>query len=163
MDFLALPVHLLRLPLVARASRTNARSPWLAPPRMRFLFVGSRVPYSLLSAPTSRSDRSPGLSPCGSCGSLRPAPERTPTSYPRPCWIHVGSPRGIIPEAPTDPDVHNSCIRLFGTRVRYVTGSHGCAAPGAGSAPGGRLMSSHDSRALRERRLNHFHHAERVW
>jgi hypothetical protein len=34
----------------------------------------------------------------------------------------VGSPRELLPEAPTDPDVRNSRIRLFGSRLRYVTG-----------------------------------------
>ena len=34
----------------------------------------------------------------------------------------VGSPRGLLPEAPTDPDVRISRIRLFGPRLRYVTG-----------------------------------------
>ena len=34
----------------------------------------------------------------------------------------VGSPRGLLPEAPTDPDVRISRIRLFGPRFCYVTG-----------------------------------------
>ena len=48
---------LRRSPLVARASRKRDRSPWLATPRIRFLFVSSRFCSPLLSAPTSRSDR----------------------------------------------------------------------------------------------------------
>jgi hypothetical protein len=36
--------------------------------------------------------------------------------------ILVGSPRELLPEAPTDPDVRISRIRLFGSRLRYVTG-----------------------------------------
>jgi hypothetical protein len=36
--------------------------------------------------------------------------------------LGVGSPRGdCSPEAPTDPDVRNSRIRLFGPRLCYVT------------------------------------------
>src|ERR1700682_3079751 len=33
----------------------------------------------------------------------------------------VGSPRELHPEAPTDPDVRISRIRLFGSRLCYVT------------------------------------------
>src|SRR6202035_4176551 len=33
----------------------------------------------------------------------------------------VGSPRELLPEAPTDPDMRISRIRLFGSRLRYVT------------------------------------------
>ena len=33
----------------------------------------------------------------------------------------VGSSRGLLPETPTDPDVRNYRIRLFGARIRYVT------------------------------------------
>src|ERR1700728_4644374 len=32
----------------------------------------------------------------------------------------VGSPQGLLPGAPTEPDVRNSRIRLFETRVRYA-------------------------------------------
>jgi hypothetical protein len=35
----------------------------------------------------------------------------------------VGSSRGSLPETPTDPDVRNCRIRLFGTRFHYVTGA----------------------------------------
>jgi hypothetical protein len=35
----------------------------------------------------------------------------------------VGSPRGLLPEAPTDPDVRISRIRLFGPRLHYATGA----------------------------------------
>ncbi len=40
----------------------------------------------------------------------------------RSCGGGVGSPRRLLPEAPTDPDVRISRIRLFGPRFRYVTG-----------------------------------------
>lgn len=45
MAFVAQPPDLRRFPLVARASRSHARSPWSAAPRIRFLFVGSRLRY----------------------------------------------------------------------------------------------------------------------
>jgi hypothetical protein len=35
----------------------------------------------------------------------------------------VGSPRGLLPEAPTEPDGRDYRIRLFSTRLRYVTGA----------------------------------------
>ena len=48
----------------------------------------------------------------------------------------VGSPRGLLPEAPTDPDVRISRIRLFGPRFRLRDGGgDGCAAVGADTAP----------------------------
>jgi len=39
----------------------------------------------------------------------------------QPALDVVGSPRGLLPEAPTDPDVRNYRIRLFSPRLRYVT------------------------------------------
>jgi hypothetical protein len=53
---------LRRFPLVARASRSIARSPWSAAPRIQFLFVDSRFRSPLLSAGSSR------FQPCGSLG-----------------------------------------------------------------------------------------------
>jgi hypothetical protein len=55
----------------------------------------------------------------------------------------VGSPRGLLPEAPTDPDMQNSRIRLFETQLRYMTvegrmrggGSHRQARSKSGSIP----------------------------
>ena len=55
MAFTAQSPDLHRHPLVARASRSRARSPWMEVPRIRFLFVNSRLRYPLLSAWTSRS------------------------------------------------------------------------------------------------------------
>ena len=100
MDVLAQPSDLRRMllrsfgresfavigPLALTGAPPIRRAPFFW--RTRFLFVGSQVHYPLLSAPTSRSDRRTGLSPCGSCGSLRPASQRTSTSYPCPCWAH---------------------------------------------------------------------------
>ena len=53
--FPAPPPDLRPRPLVARASRSVARSPWVRPPRIRFLFVGSRVRSPLPSALPSRT------------------------------------------------------------------------------------------------------------
>jgi hypothetical protein len=62
-------------------------SPRSAPPSIRFLFIGSRLRSPLLSAPTSRSDRFPGLSPCGLLGV-----DATffPGGIPPPCHVHAG-------------------------------------------------------------------------
>jgi predicted nucleotidyltransferase len=51
-------------PLVTRASRILARSPWSASPDIRFLFVGPQVRSPLPSASASRPP------PCGSLGFL---------------------------------------------------------------------------------------------
>src|SRR5713101_3637299 len=79
--FPAQPPDLRRLPLVARASRSLARSPWSAPPPIRFLFVGSRFRSPLLSALPL------GHSPCGSLGVAA-------TSFPKglspPGHAHAG-------------------------------------------------------------------------
>src|SRR5713101_4223651 len=82
--FPAQPPDLRRLPLVARASRSLARSPWSAPPPIRFLFVGSRFRSPLLSALPL------GHSPCGSLGVAA-------TSFPKglspPGHAHAGHTR----------------------------------------------------------------------
>ena len=52
-----------------------------------------------------------------------------------------GSIRGRVasgdcsPEAPTDPDVRIFRIRLFGPRLRYVTGEERCAVAETDNAP----------------------------
>jgi len=60
--FAARPPDLRRLALITRASRSLARSPCSAPPRIRFLFVGPQLRSPL----PSRRPRGPTL-----CGSLR--------------------------------------------------------------------------------------------
>jgi hypothetical protein len=70
----------------------------------------------------------------------------------------VGSPRGLLPEAPTDPDVRNSRIRLFGSRLRYVTGEERMRGCGSGYRSSSRFIPSHDVDARCERRLNHIRH-----
>src|SRR5437867_4049888 len=62
--FPARPPDLRRRPLVTRASRSFARSPWSASPAIRFLFVGPQFRSPLPSASPSR------LRPCGSLGFL---------------------------------------------------------------------------------------------
>ena len=71
----------------------------------------------------------------------------------------VGSLRGLLPESPTDPDMQNSCIRRFETRLCYVTVEMRMRGGGSGYRSSSRIMPSHDIRARCERRLNHFRHA----
>ena len=63
---------------------------------------------------------------------------------------------GCPPAAPTDPDVQNSRIRLFGTRIRYA-GKEGrrMRARGSGLRSSSCLMRSHVMRARCERRPSH--------
>jgi hypothetical protein len=70
----------------------------------------------------------------------------------------VGSPRGLLPEAPTDPDVRNSRIRLFGPRLRYVTGEERMRGCGSGYRSSSRFIPAQDVDARCERRLNHIRH-----
>ena len=83
MTFTALPPDLRRCPLVATASRSIARSPWSTAPRIRFLFVDSRLRSPLLSAVASR------LPPCGLLGV---AATSSPGGLSPPshgsCWAH---------------------------------------------------------------------------
>jgi hypothetical protein len=95
--FPAKPPDLRRLPLVARASRSLARSPWSASPRIRFLFVGWRLRSPLPSAlPSQRYALRFARGPCDQ------VPQRTCTSWsvpmlgaqakePRPRWA-TGAP-----------------------------------------------------------------------
>ena len=78
MTFPAQSPDLRRFPLVAGASRSVVRSPRSAAPRIRFLFVDSRVRFTLRSAYASRR------TPCASLRSLRPGSGRTFTSKSSP-------------------------------------------------------------------------------
>jgi hypothetical protein len=99
-NFPAQPLDIRRHPLVVRASRTDARSPWVASPRIHrtpFSMEGVlpvrrlAVSLSLLSVPASRLDRFPGLFTLRVArGRYDQLPQRTSTSYSRPCWAHVG-------------------------------------------------------------------------
>ena len=88
MTFPAQSPDLRRFPLVAGASRSVVRSPRSAAPRIRFLFVDSRVRFTLRSAYASRR------TPCASLRSLRPGSGRTFTSKSSPM---PGPPRKKSP------------------------------------------------------------------
>ena len=100
MTFPAQSPDLRRFPLVAGASRSVVRSPRSAAPRIRFLFVDSRVRFTLRSAYASRR------TPCASLRSLRPGSGRTFTSksspMPGPPQKKAGSPgsTGLPPNEP---------------------------------------------------------------
>ena len=83
--FTAQSPDLRRVPLVARASRSIARSPWFTAPRIRFLFVDSRLRSPLLSA----SPR--GFRLAVRLGSLRPAP---PKDFHLQVLVHAGHTTG---------------------------------------------------------------------
>ena len=81
----------LRLsPLIARASRSRARSPWAETPRIRFLYVDSRFRSPLLSASSSRTD---GLRRSPPCGSLGIAAINFPKGLSPPGHAHAGHTR----------------------------------------------------------------------
>jgi hypothetical protein len=96
--FTAQSPDLRRFPLVARASRSIARSPWSTAPRIRFLFVDSRIRSPLLSAPASR----PGILP--PCGSLGVAATGSPRGLSPPscgsCWAHKKKGRSLTAAPP---------------------------------------------------------------
>src|SRR5260370_7047840 len=61
------------------------------------------------------------------------------------------APRHII-------DLATLRIRLFGSRLHYVTGEERMRGCGSGYRSSSRFISSHDIHARCERRLNHFLH-----
>jgi hypothetical protein len=76
-------------PLVARASRTLARSPWHRPPRTRFLFV--HAPLPLLAS------FSLGLTACALLGVHA---TRFPRGLAPPCQAHAGHTKRPRPHPP---------------------------------------------------------------
>jgi hypothetical protein len=79
----AQPLDIRRHPLVVRASRTDARSPWMASPlihrtrflwRECFLFVGSRFRYRFFQCRPHGRTGFPACHLANGSGSLRPAP-----------------------------------------------------------------------------------------
>jgi hypothetical protein len=82
------PPDLRRLPLVARASRSLARSPWLAPPLSGSCSSAWTFRYPLLSAGASRH--------CPPCGSLGVPVTKFPRGLTPPgrvsCWAHQKRP-----------------------------------------------------------------------
>ena len=99
MTFPAQSPDLCRFPLVAGASRSVVRSPRSAAPRIRFLFVDSRVRSTLRSAHASRR------TPCASLRSLRPGSGRTFTSKFRGVWGPGWGPKTVSSDQcrPTRP------------------------------------------------------------
>jgi hypothetical protein len=94
--FAARSPRLRRPPLVARASRSLARSPWLAAPCTRFLFVDpQRFCSPLLSASASRP---------APCGSLRVPATKHPGGLAPPGHAHAGhTSRGGRGDSPRPP------------------------------------------------------------
>jgi len=86
---------LRRAPLVARASRSLARSPWDVTPPIRFLFVDARLRSPLLSVPASRP-----VTLRFARGPCDPVPQRTCTSWSRSCWAHQRKRGGSLPLPP---------------------------------------------------------------
>ena len=116
MTFPAQSPDLRRFPLVAGASRSVVRSPRSAAPRIRFLFVDSRVRFTLRSAYASRR------TPCASLRSLRPGSGRTFTSksspMPGPPHKKAEAPvfQGLPPSAPPGTRTPNLLIKSQGFR-----------------------------------------------
>jgi len=138
--FAAQSLDLRRSPLVARTSRIQARSSWLAAPCIQFLFVDSQL---LLLASFS-ADLAVGIiSPCDLLGVLA---TKSPRGLAPPGHAHAGhtrvDPGRCLPGPPTDPDVHDSRIRLFETWVRYASAE--CTMRGGGSANRSTTRSSVD-------------------
>ena len=100
-----------------RASRSLARSPWSAPPLIRFLYVGPRLRSTLPSH---------GRSPFRSCASLRslwPALGRTHTSK-------VNIMLGVQARGASNELAPPCSISTFSRSVDCVPGSTHCALTG---------------------------------
>ncbi len=127
MTFPAQSPDLRRFPLVAGASRSVVRSPRSAAPRIRFLFVDSRVRFTLRSAYASRR------TPCASLRSLRPGSGRTFTSKSSPM---PGPPqsRRARPFGRALP-VHCELKARGGLKVKVRARSYRSATPVDSSSP----------------------------
>ena len=153
MTFPAQSPDLRRFPLVAGASRSVVRSPRSAAPRIRFLFVDSRVRFTLRSAYASRR------TPCASLRSLRPGSGRTFTSKSSPM---PGPPQkrrartlrsGPSPHLPSSPETRSDykTLPLFdGEPCAY--GSHGYRAV---------LCCAHSEGDNHTHRCSHLHRQQR--
>lgn len=132
--FPAQPPDLRRPPLVARASRLLARSPWEASPRIRFLFVGWRLRSPLPSAPASRQRALRfARGPCDQ------VPRRTCTSWSVPM---LGAPKKSGARGPRLRD---------GAFYNAATG-RSVRAPGRRNRPRRRRRPTGSSRSLRRSR-----------
>ena len=95
MNFPAQSPDLRRFPLVARASRLFARSPWSPAPPIRFLFVDSRFRYRFFQRrPRDRAGFAGFFALRFARGRCDQLPQRTSTSYPCPCWAHQSDQAG---------------------------------------------------------------------
>ena len=116
-NFPAQPLDIRRHPLVVRASRTDARSPWMASPLIHrtrflwsgcFLFVGSRFRYRFFQC---RPHGWTGFPACSPCELLGVATTSSPRGLPPPIHAHAGHtsgrPGSCPPRPPTDPDVRD--------------------------------------------------------
>ena len=124
-------------------------SDFLLPDNMRTLAINSLNPLNWLKLAITGSSR---IDMVESLFDKELFKEKTFSELNQP--DKVGSPRELLPEAPTDPDVRISRIRPFGPRLRYVTGE--VLRRGCGS---GYRSSTRFIHARCERRLNHTRHA----
>ncbi len=95
MAFVAQPPDLRRFPLVARASRSVARSPWSATPHIRFLFVGSRLRYpASFSAALTARRLADHFGPCDQVPGGLPPPDHRPCRAYHLCPCSTSGSRG---------------------------------------------------------------------
>jgi len=87
--FTARSPDLRRLPLVARASRSLARSPWTTTPRIRFLFIDPRLRYRFFQRrPHGRTDSRRLLRLAVRLGPCDQVPRGLPPPSHDSCWAH---------------------------------------------------------------------------
>src|SRR5262249_8135841 len=93
-------------PLVARASRSKARSPWSATPPIRFLFVGSWFGSPLPSAVLADAALLRAFALRFAWSPRDQLLQRTFTSLPCPCWARLfatASRSRLMTEPPSRP------------------------------------------------------------
>ena len=146
--FVAQPPDFRRFPLVARAPRSLARSPWSTAPHIRFLFVGSRLRYTAsFSAALTVRRLTVHFGPCDQVpGGLPPPDYRPYRAYQK--WDPTAGelPRGPFP--PGRPDSNSpfhetpkACQVMATKQVKAPASGPLCATgmswnPSAGSGRG---------------------------
>jgi len=107
-NFPAQSPDLRRLPLAVGASRFRARSPRLAAPLIRFLFVNSRLRYRFFQRrPRGRTGVRQLVTLRFARGRVGLLPQRTFTSNSLPCWAHIGiGAGGFTPSVPCHTTGH---------------------------------------------------------
>jgi hypothetical protein len=114
-NFPAQPLDIRRHLLVVRASRTDARSPWMASPLIHrtrvpwsgcFLFVGSRFRYRFFQCRPLGRTGSPACSPCELLGV---ATTSFPRGLPPPIHAHAGHTSGSPAGRPAEPPRIRTC------------------------------------------------------